>query len=229
MVERGGRELFAQLLMPAKVSDSAQRLEVQHIELHHLPRTIDIDSLSIESSWAVAAEDLAEVAIPLSGNICIFGARNSGRSTVMNAMAQVWKRLHPLGQVFDRRNHEEISEFTALSDEHPTLILADETTMNPTILEYLYQTTQGRGNVTCIGSASPNFVRSHPEHWINVMRRTRTGLLLGRAALEDADLFGLYSTQPHVFGEANGRGLWVVDGYPVGIVQSASAKFEAVA
>jgi hypothetical protein len=101
--------------------------------------------------------------------------------------------------------------------------------MNPTILEYLYQTTQGRGNVTCIGSASPNFVRSHPEHWINVMRRTRTGLLLGRAALEDADLFGLYSTQPHVFGEANGRGLWVVDGYPVGIVQSASAKFEAVA
>ena len=228
-VERGGRELFAQLLMPAKVSDSAQQLEVQHIELHRLPRTIDIDSLTLDSSWALAAEDLAEIAIPLSGNICVFGARNSGRSTVMNAMAQVWKRLHPLGQVLDMRNHEEISEFTALSDEHPTLILADESAVDPLILEYLNQTMLEWSNMMCIASASPNFVRTHPEHWINVMRRTRTGLLLGRAALEDADLFGLYSTQPHVFGEANGRGLWVVDGCPVGIVQSASAKFEAVA
>lgn len=228
-VERGGRELFAQLLMPAKVSDSAQQLEVQHIELHRLPRTIDIDSLTLDSSWAVAAEDLAEIAIPLSGNICVFGARNSGRSTVMNAMAQVWKRLHPLGQVLDMRNHEEISEFTALSDEHPTLILADESAVDPLILEYLNQTTSGRINMMCIASVSPNFARAHPEHWINTLRRSRTGLLLGRAALEDADLFGMYATQPHVYGEAVGRGLWVVDGCPMGIVQSASAKFEAVA
>jgi len=228
-VDNDGRELFAQLLMPAKIGDGAQKHESKEFNLYRLPRTIDIDSLSIESSWAVAAEDLAEIAIPLSGNICIFGARNSGRSTVMCAMTQAWRSLHPLGELLDLRNDVEAKEFTALSDEHPTLILTDDTTMNPTILEYLNETTQGWGNVTCIASASPNFVRTHPEHWINVMRRTRTGLLLGRAALEDADLFGLYSTQPHVFGEANGRGLWVVDGYPVGIVQSASAKFEAVA
>ena len=61
------------------------------------------------------------------------------------------------------------------------------------------------------------------------MRRARNGLLLGRVAIEDADLFGIYATQPHVYGEAKGRGLWVVDGCPIGIVQSASAKFEAVA
>jgi hypothetical protein len=55
------------------------------------------------------------------------------------------------------------------------------------------------------------------------LRRSRTGLLLGQAALHDADLLGLYTTQPHVYGEAVGRGLWVVDGCPMGIVQSASA------
>ena len=228
-VDNDGRELFAQLLMPAKIGDGAQKHESKEFNLYRLPRTIDIDSLTHGSSWAVAAEDLAEIAIPPSGNICIFGARNSGRSTVMNAMPQIWKRLHPLGQVLDMRNHEEISRLTALSDEHPKLILADEATVDPLILDYLNQAMLERGNITIIASASPNFVRTHPEHWINVMRRTRTGLLLGRAALEDADLFGLYSTQPHVFGEANGRGLWVVDGCPVGIVQSASAKFEAVA
>jgi S-DNA-T family DNA segregation ATPase FtsK/SpoIIIE len=228
-VDCDGRELFAQLLMPVKVSNSALETESKRFDLRHLPRLIDIDSLTRVSSWAVAADDLSEIPLPRAGNICIFGARNSGRSTAMNAMAQVWKRLHPLGQVLDRRNHEEISEITALSDEYPTLILADDTTINPTILEYLNQTTQGRCNVLIIASSSPNFARAHPEHWINVMRRTRTGLLLGRAVLEDADLFGLYSTQPHVYGEAVGRGLWVVDGCPVGIVQSASAKFEPVA
>jgi hypothetical protein len=42
-------------------------------------------------------------------------------------------------------------------------------------------------------------------------------------------LLGVYATQAQVYGEAVGRGLWVVDGCPVGIVQSASAKFEAIA
>jgi hypothetical protein len=96
-------------------------------------------------------------------------------------------------------------------------------------MEILNQATQGGGNVTVIVSSSPNFVRSHPEHWINTLRRSRTGLLLGRAAREDADLLGVYATQAQVYGEAVGRGLWVVDGCPVGIVQSASAKFEAIA
>ena len=140
-----------------------------------------------------------------------------------------WRSIHPLGEVFDLRKGAEAKEFNGLGDDRRRLVLADESTVDPLIKEFLSQATQGGGNVTIIVSSSPNFVRIHPEHWINTLRRSRTGLLLGRAACEDADLLGVYATQAHVYGEAAGRGLWVVNGCPMGIVQSASAKFEAVA
>ncbi len=228
-VDCDGRELFAQLLMPVKVSDSALETESKRIDLRHLPRLIAIDSLTRVSSWAVAAEDLTEIPLPLAGSVCVFGVRDSGRSMTIDAMRQAWGKLHSPGCVFDLRNQAEANVCDGLDDEQPTLVLADESTADPSIREFLDQAAQGRCNVLIIASSSPNFARAHPEHWINTMRRTRTGLLLGRAALEDADLFGVYTPQQHVYGEANGRGLWVVDGCPVGIVQSASAKFEAVA
>ena len=147
----------------------------------------------------------------------------------IEAMCQAWRSIHPLGEVLDLRKDAEAKDFISHGDDQSRLVLADELTVNPLIMEILNQVTQGGGNVTIIVSSSPNFVRSHPEHWINTLRRSRTGLLLGRAAREDADLLGVYATQAYVYGEAVGRGLWVVDGCPVGIVQSASAKFEAVA
>ena len=228
-VDCGGRELFAQLFMPTKSSNSVVQAEFERFDLRHLPRLIDIDSLAVASSWAVAADDLTEIPLPLVGSICVFGARDSGRSMAVDAMSQAWKRLHPFGRAFDLRKQAEVNELIGLADTRPTLVLVDESTVDPLIMEFLNQTTQCRGNVTIIASVSPNFARAHPEHWINTMRRTRTGLLLGRAALEDADLLGVYVTQQHVYGEAVGRGLWVVDGCPAGIVQSASAKFEAIA
>jgi len=228
-VDCDGRELFAQLLMPVKVSDSALETESKRIDLRRLPRLIAIDSLVQASSWAVAADDLTEIPLPLAGSICVFGARDSGGSMTVNAMRQAWEKLHSLGRVFDLRNQAEANVCDGLDDEQPTLVLADESTVDPLIREFLDQAAQCRCNVLIIASSSPNFARAHPEHWINTMRRTRTGLLLGRAALEDVDLLGVYATQQHVYGEAVGRGLWVVDGCPVGIVQSASAKFEAVA
>ena len=228
-VECDGRELFAQLLMPVKVSDSALETESKRIDLRHLPRLIAIDSLVLDSSWAVAADDLTEIPLPLAGSICVFGARDSGRAMTIDAMRHAWEKLHSPGRVFDLRNQAEAIVCDGRGDDQPTLVLADESTVDPLIMEFLNQAAQGQGNVTLIASSSPNFSRAHPEHWINTMRRTRTGLLLGRTALEDADLLGVYATQQHVYGVAAGRGLWVVDGCPVGIVQSASAKFEAVA
>jgi hypothetical protein len=147
----------------------------------------------------------------------------------IDAMTRAWRSVHPRGEVLDLRKDAESKDFNIHGDDQPRLVLADESTVDPLIMEILNQATQGGGNVTVIVSSSSNFVRSHPEHWINTLRRSRTGLLLGRAAREDADLLGVYATQAQVYGEAVGRGLWVVDGCPVGIVQSASAKFEAIA
>ena len=64
---------------------------------------------------------------------------------------------------------------------------------------------------------------------LSLLGLARGAWVRGKAVFEDADLLGVYATQAQVYGEAVGRGLWVVDGCPVGIVQSASAKFEAVA
>ena len=229
IVECDGRELFAQLFMPANSGVLMHPSVSKQFELRRLPSVIDIDSLTQSSAWGVAAEDLSEISLPSSNSICLLGAGDSGISMTIDTMRQAWERLHSLGQVIDLRKDAEAKDFISHGDDQPRLVLADESTVNPLIMEILNQATQGAGNVTIIVSSSPNFVRSHPEHWINTLRLSRTGLLLGRAALEDADLFGIYATQPHVFGEAVGRGLWVVDGCPIGIVQSASAKFEAVA
>ena len=228
-VECDGRELFAQLFMPSDVVASADQSVSKQLELRRLPGVIDIDSLTDTAAWAVAAEDLSEISLPLSNSICLFGAGDSGCSMTIDAMTRAWRSVHPLGEVLDLRKDAEAKDFISHGDDQSRLVLADELTVNPLIMEILNQVTQGGGNVTIIVSSSPNFVRSHPEHWINTLRRSRTGLLLGRAAREDADLLGVYATQAYVYGEAVGRGLWVVDGCPVGIVQSASAKFEAVA
>ena len=229
IVDCEGRELLAQILAPESDLGTSQPSFHPQFELHHLPRIIVRESLQLAESWAVAADDLAEVPLPVGVGIAIVGSRHSGRSMVMAAMQQAWQQVHPQGQVIDLRQQlANIDEWDRTHDV-PTLILAHELTMYPRISDVLTEGFMNSGNRTLIASASPHFVRAHPEHWFNTLRRSRTGLLLGRAAVEDADLLGLYSIQPHVYGEAEGRGLWVVDGCPVGIVQSASAKFEAIA
>ena len=222
-VEIEARELQAQLLLIPSVRDDEQSMKCQELVVTHLPRTIMFDSLNRPGSWAIDAEQFAEIALPYGGSICVFGSRNSGRRMSVNAMRRAWESTYPHGRVLDFRGEQEIVVNDVGLDDLPTLVLADENVANPAIAEYVDRVHLGRSNITLISSSSPHYVRSHPEHWTNTLRRSRTGLLLGQAALHDADLLGLYATQPHVYGEAVGRGLWVVDGCPVGIVQSASA------
>lgn len=229
IVDCDGRNLYAQLLAPESVHQLDQPSLRPHIELHRLPSVIASESLQHAESWAVLADDLVEVPVPLGASIAILGTRHSGRSMVIAAMQHAWQQVHPHGRVIDIRQSAVTIDGCEQLDECPTLILANELTMSTCVPELLNRTANHGKNLTLIASASPQFARAHPEHWINMLRRSRTGLLLGRAALDDTDLFGMYTSQPHVYGEAKGRGLWIVDGCPVGIVQSASAKFEAIA
>jgi hypothetical protein len=222
-VEIEARELQAQLFLIPSIPDDGRIKKNQELVVTHLPRTIMFDSLNRPGSWAIDAEQFAEVPLPYGGSICVFGSRNSGRRMSVNAMRRAWESTYPHGRVLDFRGEQEIVVNDVGLDDLPTLVLADENVANPAIAEYVDRVHLGRSNITLISSSSPHYVRSHPEHWMNTLRRSRTGLLLGQAALHDADLLGLYATQPHVYGEAVGRGLWVVDGCPVGIVQSASA------
>jgi hypothetical protein len=222
-VEIEARELQAQLFLIPSIPDDGRIKKNQELVVTHLPRTIMFDSLNRPGSWAIDAEQFAEIALPYGGSICVFGSRNSGRRMSMNAMRRAWESTYPHGRVLDFRGEQEIVVNDVGLDDLPTLVLADENVANPAIAEYVDRVHLGRSNITLISSSSPHYVRLHPEHWMNTLRRSRTGLLLGQAALHDADLLGLYAVQPHVYGEAVGRGLWVVDGCPVGIVQSASA------
>ena len=54
---------------------------------------------------------------------------------------------------------------------------------------------------------------------MTVIRRVRSGLLLGRSAHDDADLLGLFSAPESMVPDAVGRGLWVDRGTVIDVVQ----------
>lgn len=70
-----------------------------------------------------------------------------------------------------------------------------------------------------VASIEPATLRVRPDHWMAVIRRVRSGLLLGRSAHDDADLLGLFSAPESMVPDAVGRGLWVDRGTVIDVVQ----------
>lgn len=76
-----------------------------------------------------------------------------------------------------------------------------------------------RGELMIVASIDPATLRARPDHWLSVVRRVRSGLLLGRSAHDDADLLGLFSSPDSMVPDAVGRGLWVDRGTVIDVVQ----------
>ena len=76
-----------------------------------------------------------------------------------------------------------------------------------------------RGELMIVTSIDPATLRARPDHWMTVIRRVRSGLLLGRSAHDDADLLGLFSSPESMVPDAVGRGLWVDRGTVIDVVQ----------
>ncbi|MBU3689852.1 MAG: hypothetical protein FGM29_09890 [Actinobacteria bacterium] len=76
-----------------------------------------------------------------------------------------------------------------------------------------------RGEVLIVAGIDPATLRARPDHWLSVIRRIRSGLLLGRSARNDADLLGLFSVPESMVADAAGRGVWVDRGTVIDVVQ----------
>lgn len=130
------------------------------------------------------------------GGLLVVGAAGSGRSTALERLATACRAVgcrEPL--VVDDAELESVPPL--IGDDPRCIVLA---------------------------AVSPGFLRARMDHWTQGLRRGRTGLLLGSARTEP-DLLGAFGDPMErlqsIFVDAPGRGLWVVDGVAVDVVQVA--------
>jgi S-DNA-T family DNA segregation ATPase FtsK/SpoIIIE len=76
------------------------------------------------------------------------------------------------------------------------------------------------GAVGSVVTGRAEALRSAYGHWTSVVRRSRTGVVLGRLGGTDADVLGVLLPRRVGVPDAPGRGWLVVDGAPVDVVQT---------
>ncbi len=197
-------------------------------ELERLPTTLKGEL----GSFAIRADTRTAVSIG-SGDLVRFlvlGAPGSGVSTALAALSRSWTASHPTGRVVqlpgaadmvDSSQQTDQQWIDSLRDGEPTLIVVDDLQRHSSqlsVVSRIFDDPARWGRVSIVVGTSAAFVRARPEHWIHQIRRSRTGVLLGRSIDEDADLFGLHAPHVNVYASAPGRGLWVDGGVNMGIV-----------
>lgn len=149
--------------------------------------------LRSDGVFAVYADDTRPVELPSRGpwRVLVIGESGSGRSVAVRSLTEHWERER--GRLARRLvvvDHDELPGETDFDDE----------------------------NVDVIAAVDALTLRNSFDHWAHGVRRHRTGLLLGRAAVEHADLLGV-APPPRPYALAPGRGEWVHHGNAMGIVQ----------
>ena len=155
-----------------------------------LPRSPD--RVERTNAFAVFADDRSPVTLPAHEpwRLVIIGERGSGRSTAVRAVAWQWNR--------DR------------GGSGRRLVVVDHDRSDTPV--------NVDAETDIVVAVDPLSLRGSFDHWIHGLRRHRCGLLLGRSALEHADLLGA-SPPPRPYAMRPGRGEWVHDGEAMGIVQ----------
>ncbi|MFM8857029.1 MAG: FtsK/SpoIIIE domain-containing protein [Actinomycetota bacterium] len=192
---------------------------------HQLPRS--------DGAFAVLADTWDDIAVRRGEHLrfLVIGSRGSGVSTSLRALSLSWRVAHPQGHIVDldevdppatSSNHHDDWITNLFASAANLLVIAHDvhrhSTWAPVITRLLDDPIRS-SNVSVIVGTSPSFLRSRPDHWAQQVRRSRTGVLLGRSIDEDVDLLGIHSSPPNVYASAPGRGLWVDGGSVMGIVQ----------
>ena len=148
--------------------------------------------------FAVGLDDDVAVRPPddLPWRVMIIGESQSGRSNALRAIAEEWRRQHsrPGCSRTDRR----------------LLIVDHDESLDPGFAD--------RMDVDIVVAVDPIDLRRDHEHPAHVIRRHRTGLLLGRSMIEHPDLLGV-TPPPRPYAPRPGRGEWVRRGIAMGVVQ----------
>jgi hypothetical protein len=138
-----------------------------------------------------------------------------------------WQAQHAGGRVLSVSDFSEMTvEQVCVMSVTVLLVVDDVESLSSLSDEWMQQFfihQRPKKDISLLIAVPPVFLRSRGEHWVQQVRRSRTGCLLGECAEQDADLFGVYATNPSVYQRGIGRGLLVQDGVSQGIVQAASS------
>lgn len=230
--------LLAQVYDPRSFADDFDQLVVmaetdREAVLTTLTRDLVMSASCRPGAFGIRADTLGEAVLDTDRamRLIIVGTRTSGRTTVLSAVVEAWRRLHPDALVIDGDHlDDEERILTALEMSAPVLIAIDDadrqrvsSNISAALQSVLSHGGQPKGvlgdAVSIVATTSPQGVRSQPDHWLQTLRRHRCGVLLGRCAEEDGDLLGHYSRYLEVIPRAMSRGLWIDDGQAVGVVQ----------
>lgn len=228
--EYEGRLLRGQLFFHADVEVSCQMSRSQTSSVvRHLGSRIATAELRQRGAWGVFAQNFQEVSLRPSADLamCVVGHTGSGRTTVLESIVHAWQAQHADGRVLT------VSDFSVMTVEQvcamsvTVLLVVDDveslSAPNDEWMQQFFVHQQQRKNISLLIAVPPVFLRSRGEHWVQQVRRSRSGFLLGECAEHDADLFGVYATNPSVYQRGIGRGLLVQDGVSRGIVQAVSS------
>ncbi len=153
-----------------------------------LPVRIERDEV-----FAVFADDSRAVELSTRDpwRVMIIGESGSGRSGAARSLVEHWRRER--GHLARRLvvvDHDEVPHEANFDDD----------------------------DLDVIATVDPLALRHSFDHWAHAVRRHRTGLLLGNAVNDHADLLGV-APPPRPYAIAPGRGEWVQHGIAMGIVQ----------
>jgi hypothetical protein len=191
-------------------------------------------------AFAVLADTWEHIAVPSGEQIrfLVIGSRGSGVSSSLRALSHSWRTAHPQGFVVDLDDVEPPHVSSMQCDDRITnaftsatdlLIIADDVHRHSVwapVIGRLLDDPSRSSHVSVIAGTAPSLLRSRPDHWVQQVRRSRSGVLLGRSVDEDIDLLGIHSSPPNVYAPAPGRGLWVDSGSVMGVVQFAVDRVE---
>jgi len=165
-----------------------RRASREPLDVETMPAVVDDRRVS-PTSVALLAHSLEELSVEalvgIDGHLalCVIGPRGSGRTRAIARVAMAWSIACP---------------------ERP-LTVVDDDDLRAGRFE-----SKPEGDI--VVACTPGFLRSRSDHWVHEVRRLRSGLLLGSSVRDDADLLGVYSVDPHPFGEMPGRGLLIIGG-----------------
>lgn len=228
-----GRTLTAQVVDPRTFGSTLETCaEIDDASaLVALPSVVRAEDRTQVGSFGRRADDLIDIVLSRDAGVRVLclGHRGSGRSMAVRALRLAWTELHTQGRVLDMATiaSDRAAMDTASCDDRPVLLViddADRLQVAPEVNDVMRRILVpgggiGSAPVSVVATASPNVLRANPDHWLHHLRRSRTGVLLGRCADEDGDLLGQYGRSSTFVPPALGRGLWVEDGEGRGIVQ----------
>lgn len=214
---------------PPEVGIRPNRNDSLELELAKLPSII-VDS---EGAYAVNADSRRTIRVAPDEQLAllVIGHRGTGVSTALRALTRSWATAHPAGRVIDvaamcrdpaTGPWPDAHGANSPSGSEPVLMVVDEVhrlSAHATEVSRVVDDPNRSGLVSVIVGVTPMFMRSNPDHWIHRIRRSRTGVLLGRSIDEDGDLLGVHAQPVNFYPQSAGRGLWVDGGACMGIVQ----------